>query len=186
MLDLGSISFFISPEGATAFRIPVVKRTMEGNKSDFACQIINTEWLFTVSQGLSFGNHRTLDVKEHEFEVMQTSSDYGGLIPDWYHHKHQAQGMTAGYWYVSNWGEKCFGHGLWWPDCNIPFDIQLGFRSDAIDIWACVPNIALVAFTLRWHNNQFLLHFNTQKLEHFPSNNGCDHCISLKIQSNTY
>jgi len=94
MLGLGSTSLVISPEAAKAYRIPVVKRVIPAMASDVGGRDIITEGLFKVPLGLSFGNHRTLDEKDHAFEVMVTSSAYDALISVWYLHKHKARGIT--------------------------------------------------------------------------------------------
>jgi hypothetical protein len=69
MLDLGSTSFVISPDATKAFQIPVDKREIQARASDVGGTKITTEGLFTIPLGLSFGNHRTLHAKNHDFEV---------------------------------------------------------------------------------------------------------------------
>jgi hypothetical protein len=97
MLDLGSTSFVISPEAAKAFKIPVVKRNIPTRTSDVGGIKFKTEGLYTIPLGLSFGNHRTFDEKDHAFEVMNTSSQYDALILAWYLEKHKAECTTAGH-----------------------------------------------------------------------------------------
>jgi hypothetical protein len=77
----GSTSFVLSLEAMKAVRIPVVKRKIPARASDVGRRKISTEGLFTIRLGLSFGNHRTWNEKDHPFEVMKTSSDYDALIP---------------------------------------------------------------------------------------------------------
>ena len=72
MLDLGSTSFVISPEAAKAFSIPVVKRLQPFKSGDVSGKKLETENLFTVPLGISFGNHRSYDDADHAFEVIKT------------------------------------------------------------------------------------------------------------------
>jgi hypothetical protein len=88
MLDLGSTCFFISPNAAKAFHIPVVKRIKNVKSKDVKGRDIVTEELYKVLLGLSFGNHQSYDVEDDAFEVMPTSEDYNCLIPAWYLEKH--------------------------------------------------------------------------------------------------
>jgi hypothetical protein len=122
MLDLGSTSFVISPEATKAFRIPVVKRNVPTRTSDVGGKRINTEGLYTVPLGLSFGNHRTYDAEDHAFEVMKTSSQYDALIPAWYLDKHRAEGTTAGHLHFPHCKESCFGHDKLRPEYEISYD----------------------------------------------------------------
>jgi len=95
MLDLGSTSFVISPEAAKAFSIPVVRRLNQVKTGDVSGSRLETENLFTVPVGVSFGNHRTYDQQDHAFEVIKTTGDYDALIPAWYLEKHKARGTTT-------------------------------------------------------------------------------------------
>lgn len=54
------------------------------NASDVGGQIIETQELFMIPLALTFGNHRTLDIKDHVFEVMKTSKNYDTSIPAGY------------------------------------------------------------------------------------------------------
>lgn len=54
MLDLGSMSFVISPEAAKAFSIPVVKRTKPVEAGHVSGSSLKTENLFTIPFGISF------------------------------------------------------------------------------------------------------------------------------------
>jgi hypothetical protein len=54
MLDLESTSIVISLETATAFQIPVVKRSIPARALDVRGQDLITEGLFTIPHGLSF------------------------------------------------------------------------------------------------------------------------------------
>jgi len=95
MLNLGSITFVISPEAAKAFSIPVVKRTKPIKSNDVSGTSLTTKNLFTVPFGLSFGNHRSYDEEDDTFEIMMTPGDYDALIPTWYLEKHKARGTTT-------------------------------------------------------------------------------------------
>jgi len=74
----------MSPEAAKAFGVPVVQRIIPRKAPHVRGRRITTEGLFTIPLGLSFGNHRTLDDKDHGFEVMKTASNSNVLIPAWY------------------------------------------------------------------------------------------------------
>ena len=63
MLDLGSTSIVISPEAAKTFKIPVVKRIKTVKSKDVTGREIETEGLFKISLGLSFGNHWSYNEK---------------------------------------------------------------------------------------------------------------------------
>jgi hypothetical protein len=76
MLELGSTSFVISPEATKAFQILVIKRTIPAKAKDVGRRKIPTEGIYTIPLGLSFGNHRTTDDRNHAFKVMKPSSDY--------------------------------------------------------------------------------------------------------------
>jgi hypothetical protein len=57
MLDLRSTSLVISPEAAKAFKIPGVKRMKKIFSWDVSGRNLNSEGLYTVPLGVSFGNH---------------------------------------------------------------------------------------------------------------------------------
>jgi hypothetical protein len=84
MLDNGSTSFVISPEAAKAFAIQVVKRQQPIRTGDPSGKDMETENMFTIPLGVSFGNHRSYNEEDHAFEVMKTAGDYDALIPAWY------------------------------------------------------------------------------------------------------
>jgi len=122
MLDLESTSFVISPEAAKAFRIPVVKRTKTVKSADVTGREIETEELFTISLGLSFGSHRSYDEKDHAFEVMKTSQDYDCSIPAWYLEKHKARETTTSHLHFPHYSGECYGHGKIHPEYSITYD----------------------------------------------------------------
>jgi len=111
MLDLGSTSFVISPEGAKAFSIPVVLRPKPVKAGDVSGSKLKTEGLFTVPVRLSFGNHRSDDEDDHAFELFKTSADYDALIPAWYLEKHNARGTTTSHLHFPHCPRKCYNDG---------------------------------------------------------------------------
>jgi len=180
MLDLGSTSFVISPQAAKAFQVPVVKRLQLQRTSDVGGNRIKTEGLFTVPLGLSFGNHRTFDVEDHAFEVMDTSSKYDALIPAWYLAKHKAEGTTTGHLHFPHCDPSCFGHEKLRPDYEISYDKRVALRPDAIHIGSVISRNPEIAKKLPEHYHKWLLLFDPEEAEKLPDNKGCDHRIELK------
>jgi len=181
MLDLGSTSFVLSPEATKAFKIPVIKRKIPGKASDVGGRKIPTEGLFTVPIGLSFGNDRTFDKKDHAFEVMKTTGDYDALIPAWYLNQHQVSGITTGHLHFPSCGLECFGHGLLHPEYEITYDEKEALKPDAINIGAVVFNSPSLLEQLPKHYHKWLLLFDSKEAERVQSNEGCDHQIELKV-----
>jgi len=181
LLNLGSTSFVLSPEAAKVFKIPVVKRTVQGKASDVGGRTIPTEGLFTVPLGISFGNHRTFDEKDHAFEVVKSTADYDALIPAWYLQKHQAQGITTSHLYFPNCGPTCFGHGLLHPEYDITYDMRVALKPDAINIGAIVSDSPTLLEKLPKHYHKWLLLFDPKEAEKLRSNKGWDHRIELKV-----
>jgi hypothetical protein len=180
MLDLGSSSFIISPQAAKAYKIPVEKREIPARASDIGGSRIVTEGLFTIPLGLSFGNHRTLDDKDHAFEVMKSSSEYDVLIPAWYLRKHKAQGITEGKLHFPLCSESCLGHGKMHPEYTITYDKRVVLRPDAIHIGAVLFQNTDIIKKLPIHYHQWLLLFDPTESEKLPDSKGCDHRIELK------
>jgi hypothetical protein len=89
ILDLGSTFFVISPEAPTAFRIPVIKRSIPARAGYVRGRNIIMEGLFTIPFALSFGLHSTGDNNDHALEPVKTASEYDALIPAWYLQKHK-------------------------------------------------------------------------------------------------
>jgi hypothetical protein len=81
LLDLGSTSFVISAEATKTFKMPVIKRNKKNKANDMTGTEIVTQELFTGPLGLSFGNHRSYDEKDHAFKIMKPLEDYDALIP---------------------------------------------------------------------------------------------------------
>jgi len=181
MLDLGSTSFVISPQAAKAFQVPVVKRLQPQRTSDVGGKKIKTEGLFTVPLGLSFGNHRTFYVKDHAFEVMDTSSKYDALIPAWYLAKHKAEGTATGHLHFPYCDQSCFGHEKLRPDYEISYDKRVALRPDAINIGSIISRNPEIAKKLPEHYHKWLLLFDPKEAEKLPDNKGCDHRIELKV-----
>jgi len=167
MLDLGSTLFVISPEAANAIRIPVVKRSLPGTALQVGGRRIQTEELFTIPLGLSFGNHRTLEEQDHVFEVMKTSSAYDTLIPAWYLDKHKAQGITMGYLHCLHCSQECFEHGIIHPEYEIRFDKRLALRLDAINIGAVILDNPEVLEELPENYHKRLDLFDTRKQRNY-------------------
>jgi hypothetical protein len=70
MVDLGRTSFFISPDTAKAFSIPVIKRTEAVKTAEVSRRNIATKRLFMVPVGVSFVNHHAYDEIDSAFEVI--------------------------------------------------------------------------------------------------------------------
>jgi hypothetical protein len=175
MLDLGSTSFVISPEATNSFKIPVVKRNIPTKTSDVGGTKLKTEGLYSIPLSLSFGNHRTYDVKDHAFEVMKTSSQYDALIPAWYLEKHKADGTTAGHLHFPSCSKTCFGHNRLRPDYEISYYKRVAHQHDAINIGMIVSRNTEIAKKLPEHYQKWLLLFNPDQAEKLPGNKGCDH-----------
>jgi hypothetical protein len=180
MLDLGSTSFVISPQAAKAYKIPVVKQEIPAKASDVGGSGIVTEGLFTIPIGLSFGNHRTLDNKDHAFEVMKTSSEYDALIPAWYLNKHKAQGITEGKLHFPLCSESCFGHEKFHLEYTITYDMRVALRPEAIHIGAVLFQNTDIFKKSPVHYHKWLLLFDPTESEKLPDSKGCDHRIELK------
>jgi hypothetical protein len=116
MLDNGSTSFVISPEAAKAYAIPVVKRPRPISTGDASGNNMETETMFTIPLGLSFGNHPSYDEEDHAFEVRKTAGDYDALIPAWYLQKHKAQGTTTSHLHFPHCSSECYNHGKIHPE----------------------------------------------------------------------
>jgi len=179
MIDLGSTSFVISPEAAKAFKIPVVKRTKKVRSNDVTGREIETEGLFTIPLGLSVGNHRSYDEKDHAFEVMKTSVDYDCLIPAWYLEKHKARGTTTSHLHFPHCSGSCYGHGKLHPQYSITYDKRVALNPDAIHIGALVQTSSSMLEKLPKCYHKYLLLFEPEHAEKLPDNRGCDHKIEL-------
>jgi len=179
MLNLGSTLFVISPEAAKAFRMPVVERTKTVKLADVTGREIETEELFTISLGLSFGNHRSYDKKDHAFEVMKTSQDYDCLIPAWYLEKHKARETTTSHLHFPHCSGECYGHGTIHPEYSITYDKRVALDKDAIHIGALVQNLSSMLERLPKCYDKYLLLFDPEHAEKLPDNRGCDHEIEL-------
>jgi len=140
MLDLGSTSFVILPNAAKAFKIPVVKRSKRVQSKDVTGPEIVRERLYTIPLGLSFGNHRSFDKKDHAFEVMETSQDYDYLIPAWYLEQHEARGTTTSHLHFPHCGSQCYGHEQIHPEYSITYNKWVALSKDTIHIGALVQN----------------------------------------------
>jgi len=138
MLDLGSTSFVMSPEAAKGFWVPVVKRKLPMNASDVGGQIIETQELFMIPLALTFGNHRTLDIKDHVFEVMKTSKNYDTSIPAGYWCQQKTKRVTAGHLHYPDCGCERFGHGCIRQGYTITYDKRIALRPYGINIGAVV------------------------------------------------
>lgn len=179
MLDLGSTSFVISPNAAKAFKIPVVKRTKKVRSNNVTGREIDTEGLFTVPWGLSFGNHGSYDEEDHAFEVMKTCEDYDCLIPAWYLEKHKARGTTTSHLHFPQWGNQCYGHDKIHPEYSITYDKKVALHKDAIHIGSLVQSTPSMLDWLPKQYHKFLLLFDPEDAEKLPDHRGCDHRIEL-------
>jgi len=179
MLDLGSTSFVISPEAAKAFRIPVVKRTKKVASKDVTGREIRTEGLFTIPLGLSFGNHRSYDEKDHAFEVIKTSQDYDCLIPAWYLQKHKARGTTTSHLHFPHCAGSCYGHRKLHPEYAITYDKRVALNREAIYIGAFTQMPIPILERLPKCYHKYLLLFDSEHAEKLPDSRGCDHRIEL-------
>jgi len=178
MLDFGSTSFVISPEASKVFQIPVVKHIRQQKTSDIGGRKIDTEGLYTIPLGLSFGNHRTYDVEDHAFEVLRTSSKYDALIPAWYLKKHRAEGTTSQL-HFPHYDGSCFGHHKVRPDYEISYDRRVALRPDAVNIGEIVTRNPEIAKKLPEYYHKWLLLLDQIESEKLPDNKGCDPRIKL-------
>jgi len=181
MVDLGSTSFVISPEAAKASQILGVKRTIPGKVSDIGGRRIPTEALLTIPSEFSFGNYRTLDAKDHEFEIMKSSSDYNAQIPSSYLNQHRAHRITTGRLYFPNCSLKCSGDGLIHLEFEITYNEKVASKPNAVNIRALIFDNASILQKLPEHCHRWLLLFDPMESERSPSNKGCDHQIELKV-----
>jgi len=179
MLDLGSTSFVISPEATKAFKIPVIKRTKRVKSKDVTGREIKTEGLFTIPLGLSFGNHRSYDEKDHAFEVIKTSEDYDCLIPAWYLEKHKARGTTSSHLHFPHCTGECYGHGKLHPEYSITYDKRVALNKDAVHIGALAQSSSSMLEKLPKCYHKYLLLFDPEHAEKLPDSRGCDHRIEL-------
>jgi len=179
MLDLGSTSFVISPEAAKAFRIPVLKRIKKVISKDVTGNEIKTKGLFTIPLGLSFGNHRSYDEKDHAFEVVKTSENYDCLIPAWYLEKHKARGTTTSHLHFSHCTRDCYGHGKLHPEYAITCDKREALDKNPIHIGALAQTSSSMLEKLPKCYHKYLLLFDLEHAEKLPDNRGCDHRIEL-------
>ena len=157
LLDLGSTSFVISPEGATAFSIPAVKRLRPIKSGDVAGTNLQTKKLFRVPLGESFGNHRSYDEEDHASEVVNTSTDYNALIPAWYLEKQKARGTTSSHLHFPHCQAACCNHGKVHPEYSITYDKTSVLRDKPLHISAIVMSNPSVAQKLPVHYIKFSL-----------------------------
>jgi len=181
MLDLGSTSFVILPEAAKAFQVTVVKRVLPARASDIGGTKITTDGLFTIPFGLSFGNHRTLDKKDHPFDVMKISSACDALIPARYLNKYRAQGIMEGRLHFPLCSESFSGHGKIHPEYSITYNTRVALTPDAIHIGAILFSNPEVLKKLSPQYHKWLLLLDPKQSEKPPDNKGCDHRIELKM-----
>jgi len=179
MLDNGSTSFVISPEAAKAFAIPVVERQRPIRTKDASGNKTNTENMFTIPLGLSFGNHRYYDENDHAFEIMKTTGDSDALIPAWYLEKHKARGTTTSHLHFPHCKTECYGHGKIHSEYSITYDKRVALNEKAIHIGAIVQSSPTILSKLPTHYHKFLLLFDPKEAEKLPDNKGCDHRIEL-------
>jgi hypothetical protein len=169
----------VSPEAAKAFSIPVVKRHKPIKSGDVSGTNLNTENLFTVPLGVSFGNHRTYDEEDHAFKIIKTTADYDALIPAWYLEKHKTRGTTTSHLHFPDCQSECYNHGRVHPEYSITYDKRIALSDKAIHIRAIVMSNPSIAAKLPTCYYKFLLLFDPKESEKLPDNRGCVHRIEL-------
>jgi len=179
MLDLGSTSFVISPEAAKASSIPVVKRNKPVKSGDLARSVLETEELFTILLGVSFGIHGSYNEEDHAFEVIKSSQDYNALIPAWYLAKLKAQGSTTSHLQFPHCPSECYDHGTIHREYSITYDNKIALNYKAIHIGAIVMSNPSIPQKLPTWYHKFLLLFNPKESEKLPDNKGCNHRIEV-------
>jgi hypothetical protein len=179
MLDLGSTSFVISPEAAKVSSIPVVKWLKPLKSEDVSGNNLETEGLFTIPLGVSFGNHRSYDEENQAFEIVMTCTDYDALIPAWYLEKHKARGTTTSHLHFPHCRPECNNHGKIHPEYSITYDRRIALSDKAIHIGSVVMANPTIAQKLQVHYYKFLQLFDPKESENIPDNKGYYHRIEL-------
>jgi hypothetical protein len=177
MLDLGSTSFDISPEAAQAFSIPVVNRTTLIKSGNASGRDLETENLFPVPLGVSFGNHSSYNKQDHAFEVIRTSGDCDALIPAWYLEKRKARGMMTSHLHFPYCQTECYNHGTIHPEHSIMYDRRIALRDKAVHIGVIVMSNPSIASKLPRDYHKYLLLFDPKESEELLDSKGCDHRI---------
>ena len=142
-------------------------------------QEIETEGLFAIPVGLSFGNHHSYNESDHAFEVMKTSPHYDCLLPTWYLEKHKAPGTTTSHLHCPHGFNKCYGHGKLHPEYSNTYDKQVALNNDAIHIGAIAQSSPFMLERLPKCCHKYLLLFDPEHAEKLPHSRGCDHRIEL-------
>jgi hypothetical protein len=170
MLDLGSTSFVISPEAATAFKIPVVQREKQIKVKDVSAQKMTTTGLFTFPLGLSFGNHRSFNEEDHAFEVMKVTGDYDGQIQAWYLEQHKVRGTTTSHLNCPHCNNEGYGHEKLHPEYSLTYDKLVSINEKAIHIGAVVCSNPDILRKLPACYHQFMFLFDPEEAEKLPDN----------------
>lgn len=157
----------------------MVKWRLPTSASDVGGRQIKIEGIFTIPLTLLFGNHWTLDVKDHAVEVMKTSKDYDPLLPAWYSNQHKAAGITTGHLHFPHCGIECFGHGHMRPEYTMTYDKTIALWPDAINIGAVVCNSPSLLEKLPKHYHKWLLLFDRKEAEKLPMHKESYHQIEL-------
>jgi hypothetical protein len=186
MLDLGCTSFIISPEAATAVSIPVVTRPRPKKSGDVSGNNLETENLFSVHWGVSFGNHRSYNEEDHAFEVIKTSGVYDALIPVWYVEKHKARGTTMSHLHFPHCQPGCYNYGKVRSEYSITYAKRITPNKKATHNRAIVISNPTIARILATHYPKFLPLFDPKEAEKLPDNKGCEYVTGVYSLSNLY
>jgi len=177
MLDLGSISFVISPEATIAFFITVVTRAKPKRSKDVSESNLKTEELNAVSFAVSFGNHHSSEEKDHAFEVINTSKDYDAMILTWYVEKHKAAGTMTSHLHFTHCPSECLSYGKIHQEQSITYYKSISLSDKAIHVGARVMSNPTIAQKLPSQYPKCVLLFHLRESEKLPDNQGCDHRI---------
>jgi hypothetical protein len=148
----------------------VVKRRIPIKSNDVSGNNRKSEGLFTVLQAISFGDYRTYDEEDHDFEVVKTSGDYHALILPWYVEKHKAAGTTTSHLHLPHCPSECFSHGKIHPEFSITYDKSISLSDKPIHIETIVMSNPTIAQKLPSYYHNILLLFNPKESEKLPDN----------------
>jgi hypothetical protein len=179
MLDVGITSLVISPEAAKALSIPVIRRPWPIKSGDVSGNTLQTENLFTVPLGISFGNYSSYDEEHDAFQGMKTSGDYDPLIPVLYLEKHKARRTKTSHLHFPPCQSDWYNFGKIHPEYAVTDDKRIALSNKSIHIGAVVWSNPYLAWKLPTQYHEFLLLVNPTEAEKSPDEKECDHRIEL-------
>lgn len=180
ILDLGRTSYELSHEPTKPYRVPVVKSNLLTGVSNIQEQKILMKLLITIPLEVSFWVHTAVHIKDHAFDLMNTSKGYNTLIPARYLENHLAEWISTAELHFPDSGNEYFGHDELHPAYSIEQDVLVGLRPDKIDIGAIVKNDPFVAERLPAYYLMRLHLFHPKEANNFPCYKRCDHLNNLE------